>query len=135
MAAHKRFKNTQKPQTSVVDSDRHGPAPKAGMTHPVGGTSSRDAVPLTNLCTRVCGDKANLKRNCSFTMLVNVFMDGVPNKSKTVYCILYLQSNNTLADDRLIDFFGLSRPIGDYEMTTASGTLTSQGREVNGLSV
>ena len=27
MAAHKRFKNTQKPQTIAVDSDRHAPAP------------------------------------------------------------------------------------------------------------
>ena len=115
MAAHK-SKNTQKP------------TPQGSMTPPVGDTSSKDKVSLTNLCTRVCGDRTNLKRNCSFTMLVNVFMDGVPNKSKTVYCILDLQSNNTLVDDRLIDFFGIPHPFVDYEMTTASGTVTLQGR-------
>ena len=50
-------------------------------------------------------------------------MDGVPNKSKTVCCILDLQSNNTLVDDRLIDFFGVSHPFVYYQMTTASGSM------------
>ena len=35
IAAYKRFKNTPKPQTSAVDSGRHGPAPKGGVTPPV----------------------------------------------------------------------------------------------------
>ena len=87
------------------------------------------------LCTTICnGDNT---KNCSKTLLVELTMEGVPNKSLTTYCILDEQSDTTLVDDKVLQFFGKDFPSQEYCIKFASQSceLNTAGHIVTGLRV
>ena len=97
--------------------------------------NGEDKTKKNALCTRVCGTKAS--KNCSKTMLVEVTMDSVPNKSLWAYAILDEQSNVTLVDDSLVDYFGGEFPSQEYSLSFASRKceMSTSGRLVTGLKI
>ena len=91
---------------------------------------------VSTLCTNVCGDSA-MSVNCSKTLLVHITMKGVPDKTLTAYCIIDEQSNGTLVDESVVDFFGKSFPTQQFKMKFASQNyvMKSEATIVSGLQV
>ena len=87
------------------------------------------------LCTQVCQDSRG--KNCSKTLLTEITMDNVPNKSIIAYCILDEQSNTTLVDQKVIEYFGKNFPIQEYSIKFASQDceMSTSGQVVSGLQV
>ena len=55
------------------------------------------------MCTQICSSESG--RNCSKTLLTEITMEGVPNKKMKVYTIIDEQSNTSLVDQKVLDFF------------------------------
>ena len=87
------------------------------------------------MCTSIC--QSGPQVNCSKTMLVELSMTGVQDKSLTAYCIVDEQSNATLVDERVIKFFGKTFPIQDFCLKFASQAfeMNTAGHLVEGLKV
>ena len=86
-------------------------------------------------CTNVCSSMVS--KNCSKTVLADLTMSGVPNKTLRSYIILDEQSNTSLVDERVLHYFGLEFPKQEYTMKFASQDceLSLLGQVVTGLSV
>ena len=87
------------------------------------------------MCTQVCNDHVPV--NCSKTLLVELTMKQAPGKSLIAYAIIDEQSNTTLVDDRVVDYFDLPFPSQDFTMRFASQEceLVTAGKVVSGLQV
>ena len=98
---------------------------------------NQEDIPASNsvLCTKVCGSTQGI--NCSKTLLVEVTMDDAPGKKLNCYCILDEQSNTTLVDNRLVEYFGVDFPVQDYSINFVSENieLMASGQQVKGLKV
>ena len=64
-------------------------------------------------------------------------MNGVPNKCMRAYCIIDEQSNTSLVDERVVDFFGKEFPTQEYCIKFASQNceMNTSGSLVTGLKV
>ena len=71
-------------------------------------SSSKKKEERRVMCTRTRETPNNI--NCSKTLLVEIFMDGVPEKKMTAYAIIDEQSDTTLVDDRVVEYFGKDFP-------------------------
>ena len=97
--------------------------------------STKPNSPLKTLCTSVY--KSPPKVSYSKTLLVELTMDGVPNKCMRAYCIIDEQSNTSLVDERVVDFFGKEFPTQEYCIKFASQNceMNTSGSLVTGLKV
>ena len=70
-------------------------------------------------------------------MLVELTIEGIENKSLQCYAIVDEQSNTTLVDKYVVEFFGKVFPQQNYSMKFASQSceLSSSGSLVTGLRV
>ena len=96
-------------------------------------------TPVTNsltMCTKLCGN-LSVNKNCSKTLLVELTMEGLENKSLQCYAIVDEQSNTTLVDEYVVEYFGREFPQQNYSMKFASQSceLSSSGSLVTGLRV
>ena len=88
------------------------------------------------MCTAVCGSEQTQK-NCSQTLLVAVTMDGVPNKSKRIYCIIDGISTTSFIDDELLQFWRKKFPRKEFSIKIGPKVpgMEFSGRTVTGLKV
>ena len=116
---------------SKADSKPSSVPPKEGRTDDL---SNQDKEPQV-LCTRIEDTIENV--NCSKTLLVEISMAEVPDKTITAYAIIDEQSNRTLVDDRVLKFFGKEFPTTEYCMKVAvqDCEFNKSGKLVSGLSV
>ena len=87
-------------------------------------------------CLKVCKD-SNVITNCSKVVLVEVFMEGVPKKSRIVYCMIDEMASTSFVDDELLEYFGRTFPCVSYNVNFAPNKcyVRSCGQLVKGLSV
>ena len=87
------------------------------------------------LCTKVPESKAGV--SCSKTILVEITMSQIPDKSMLAYAIIDEQCNYTLVDTRVLDFFKLDFPSADFSMKFAIQDCEEKtsGKYVTGLQV
>ena len=86
-------------------------------------------------CTKVCnGDEPT---NCSKTVLVELTMEDMPQKSMMAYAIIDEQSNTTLVDDRVVEYFGKEFPTQEFSIKFASQDceMATSGKVVSGLKI
>ena len=90
----------------------------------------------STLCTKVCNNDGAPKA-CSKTLLVEISMDGVCDKSLLAYCILDEQASTTLVDERVVTFFERQFPTRDFTTHFASQNMSMNynGSIVTGLKV
>ena len=90
------------------------------------------------MCTKICG--CEIGKNCSKTLLTELTMKNVPNKKLKAYCILDEQSNTTIVDEKVVQYFGQKFPSQeismkfasqDYEQTISSKLVT--GLQIKGV--
>ena len=62
------------------------------------------------MSTKLCGD-LSVNKNCSKTLLVELTMEGIENKSLQCYAIVDEQSNTTLVDEYVVEFLGKKFPL------------------------
>ena len=118
------------------DSDSYPKYTPIEKSHPNTPLAQRPKLNSLAMCTKLCNNPTAAK-NCSKTLLVVLTMDGVTNKSLLCYCIVDEQSNTTLVDEQVVDFFGKEFPRQDYSMkfATEACELSSSGCLVTGLRV
>ena len=87
------------------------------------------------LCTQICQD--NKGKSCSKTLLIDIYMKGIPDKTIRAYCIIDEQSNTTLVDDKIVNFFGVQFPMQEISINFASQNceLQTSGHVVSDLMV
>ncbi|XP_033759513.1 uncharacterized protein LOC117341759 [Pecten maximus] len=98
---------------------------------PQGG---EQAEKVTNKCTAICGEGVS-GRSCAKTLLVDIYPEGQPGKSITVYAVLDDQSNRTLASSELLDALGIAGDEIRFTISSCAGTYQTSGRRVDGLVV
>ena len=87
---------------------------------------------LSSLCIKMCDNPS--RKNCSKTLLIDVTLPSRSTKSLRCYCIIDEQSSSSFVDPRIKDFFKLSFPLQEHNLTTLSGSRTStKGYIVEGL--
>ena len=98
-------------------------------------SSSKRKEEMRVMCTRTRETPNNI--NCSKTLLVEIFMDGVPEKKMTAYAIIDEQSDTTLVDDRVVEYFGKDFPTQEYKMKVATQgyEFDQSGKLVSGLKI
>ena len=118
------------------DTDSYPKYTSIEKSHPNTPLAQRPKLNSLAMCTKLCNNPTTTK-NCSKTLLVVLTMDGVTNKSLLCYCIVDEQSNTTLVDEHVVDFFGKEFPRQDYSMkfATEACELSSSGCLVTGLRV
>ena len=91
-------------------------------------------VPVSTMCTLVCGDKNNSK-TCAKTILADAYHCSNPSVSLRVYVIIDEQSNASFVDVKLVKFLNVSFPTETYKMSTAqsSCSIRTEGYQVTGL--
>ena len=97
--------------------------------------SSYSSTANNTFCTNIC---QNFKgKNCSKTLLVEVSMRALPSKKLICYAILDEQSNTTLVDDRLVEYFGVTFPTQEFSINFVSQNyeMSTTGQLVSGLQV
>ncbi|XP_072564870.1 uncharacterized protein, partial [Paramormyrops kingsleyae] len=134
-------------QCSECDSNRHiaalhdGPAPwlskeivNPSTSH--GGEEDQTSATshATTTCTEVCGNGLS-GRSCSKICLVNIYLEGQPERKIKAYVILDDQSNKSLARSTLFDMFGITDYASSYTLKTCSGVSDVIGRRAKGLVV
>ena len=74
---------------------------------------------------------------CSKPVMVDLILEGCPEKSIGVYAVLDEQSNATILEDRVLDFFGLPFPLIAYDLirVNAKNVKQSIGRLLSGFRV
>ena len=87
-------------------------------------------------CLKVCKD-SNVITNCSKVVLVEEFMEGVPKKSRIVYCMIDGMASTSFVDDELLEYFGRTFPCVSYNVNFAPNKcyIWSCGQLVKGLLV
>ena len=103
-------------------------------TVPATRTAPPALIRRTQVGDRVVGSDQLI---CSKTVLVDLTLEGCPGKSMRVYAVLDEQSNATILEDRVLDFFGLPFPSIAYDLipADAKNVKRSVGRLVSGLRV
>ena len=88
------------------------------------------------MCVNLCNDDKVIK-NCSKTVLVDIKMNGVHDKTLRAYAIIDEQANVSLVDDKVISFFGRKFPTREYCLNFASQNyeISTSGQIVSGLKV
>ena len=97
--------------------------------------SSHSSTTNNTFCTNIC---QNFKgKNCSKTLLVEESMKALPSKKLICYAILDEQSNTTLVDDRLVEYFGVEFPTQEFSINFVSQNyeMSTIGQLVSGLLV
>ena len=139
---------TFEPRCTVVGCGKQHPTSLYHALSPPGGSfgrqssAARGTVPagqtaLPGLIRRTqVGDHVieGDKLICSKTVLVDLTLDGCPGKSIRVYAVLDKQSNATILEYRVLDFFGLPFPTIAYDLipADAKNAKRSVGRLVSG---
>ena len=87
------------------------------------------------LCTNVPDSRESM--SCSKTLLVEITMSQVSEKSMLAYAIIDEQCNSTLVDTRVLDFFELDFPSADFSIKFATQDCEERtsGKYVTGLQV
>ena len=87
------------------------------------------------MCTQVCQEETPVC--CSKTVLVEVTMEQTPGKSLMAYAIIDEQSNTTLVDERILDFFEVPFPSQEFSIkfATQDCEMATSGKMVTGLQV
>ena len=70
------------------------------------------------LCTKVCNNKDSKKS--SKTVLVELSMKNNPKKVLTAYAIIDEQSNTTLVDETVVEYFGINFSNKEFSIKFAS---------------
>ena len=99
---------------SRTEDDSSLSTPPTSTASKVCETSKQESPSVK--CTWLCGNRS-ISRNCSRTFLVDISLDDVKNKVLRSYVIVDDQSNCTLVDEELIQFFGKPCPTQHYTMT------------------
>ena len=72
----------------------------------------------TTLCTHLCGSTVT-SHTFFCTFLVDAYLDRNPKLVKRIYVAIDDQSNVSLIDNKLMDYFGVTFPKQIYKMSTA----------------
>lgn len=116
----------QNPHLTVM----HNPGTRSGLFRPV--SAEGDNV---QLCSILCGNPRSTK-NCSKTLLSEIYHPREPHRKVLCYTILDEQSNSSFIDPKVIDLLGISGPEHEYTLTTMTGYRTKHsGMIVEGLRV
>ena len=123
-------------RSSVSCEECDGPHPTV-MHEEKNLVGQPDKSPRQTLHTTARGNRGTTDdpQNCSKTVLVDLCMAGSPERKLRVYAILDDQSNTSLIDERVLDYFGKKFPKTQYTLRFASQNVQVEetGYLVSGL--
>ena len=121
-------KLTDSPNTKKDDSSTYEEDPSSN--------TNRNPIPSPLvMCTKLPESRDSV--SCSKTLLVEITMSQVPDKSMLAHAIIDEQCNTTLVDTRVLDHFELDFPSADFSIkfATQDCEMKTSGKYVTGLQV
>ena len=139
--AHVAKNCTESVTCSLCSSDSHPSAlhiDSQGGNNPQGGKRSRqetvEKTIINTKCSQICRSIPGGK-SCSKTLLVDVSLEGNPEKTLRLYAVIDDQSNQSLAKSDLFDILGIRSEPEGFELRTCSGVDYKFGRFARNLIV
>nr|XP_022312019.1 uncharacterized protein LOC111117241 [Crassostrea virginica] len=85
-------------------------------------------------CTQICG-KGVSGKSCAKTILVNVFPENHPERSKRIYVVVDDQSNRSLVKTQFFNMFNAKGQDTEYSLSCCAGKTVVSGRKIDGFTI